>query len=249
MTCSCHAENQVIPNGNYDKLIYILFLPIYHYVMLMEIPQTDSIDTKSDKTSMLEEIKRVHRIRKILVAGSGAVGKTSLVRVLKESKSLGELSDEDLEYHRTLFLDLEVIDAANLSQDDVVGKLQVVDIAGQLDLPIHAVRDAQKVALNSLDAVVLIFAQDNLQSLLDLNDWLELLDTYYDEYPEVQKPEYILIRNKADLIGSFDSGLVEILRESKPHSMEYFETSCLTGKGLDELRTWFYERFFGPDKP
>ncbi len=210
------------------------------------------VDSESEKASskeskrskLLDQIKQKHKIRKVLVAGSGAVGKTSLVRVLKESKSLEEISQENLEYHRTLFIDMEVVSASSLVTENAEGVIQVVDIAGQLDLPIHAIRDARRVALGSVDVILLVFASDNLQSLLDLNEWLELLYSYYRTESQEEEPEFVLIRNKSDLRNTVDSGLIEALLEGNSSIHSYFETSCMNGDGIQDLRTWFYERFF-----
>ena len=60
--------------------------------MQMELTEGNIERQSSSRPGFLEQIKQSRSIRKVLVAGSGAVGKTSLVRVLKESKSLQELS-------------------------------------------------------------------------------------------------------------------------------------------------------------
>ena len=80
----------------------------------MELSKSKSSTEQSNSPTFLDQLKKKRRIRKILVAGSGAVGKTSLVRVLKERKTLNEILEEGLEYHRTLFIDLEVVSASSL---------------------------------------------------------------------------------------------------------------------------------------
>lgn len=52
-------------------------------------------------SSFLEYIKKLKGVRKILLAGAGGVGKTSIIRTLSEGKSLEELATEgiDLSYH------------------------------------------------------------------------------------------------------------------------------------------------------
>ncbi|MGY5876591.1 MAG: GTPase domain-containing protein, partial [Candidatus Thorarchaeota archaeon] len=214
----------------------------------MELTEENIDSQSSSRPGFLEQIKQSRSIRKVLVAGSGAVGKTSLVRVLKESKSLQEQSNEDLEYHRTLFIDLEVVNASDLVSEEAEGLIQVVDIAGQLDLPIHAVRDAKRLTLGCVDVVILVFSADNLQSLLDLNEWLELLNTYYELDSVDVNPEYILVKNKTDQPNTIDQGLIDALLQDNSRLVEYFETSCLTGHGFERLRKWFFKRFFEPTR-
>ncbi|MHA2210952.1 MAG: hypothetical protein ACXABV_17495 [Candidatus Thorarchaeota archaeon] len=48
-------------------------------------------------------------IRKVLIAGSGAVGKTSLVKVMKHNLSLSGIEDDTTQYHRTPFVELETV--------------------------------------------------------------------------------------------------------------------------------------------
>jgi hypothetical protein len=110
------------------------------------------------------------------------------------------------------------------------------------------VRDAKRLALGSVDVIILVFSSDNLQSLLDLNEWLELLDSFYDSEPDEPRPEYILVRNKVDVENQVDQDLIEALLEGNTRISNYFETSCLTGRGVDSLRLWFHTRFFEPKK-
>ncbi|TXT54804.1 MAG: putative GTPase KRas protein [Candidatus Thorarchaeota archaeon] len=194
--------------------------------------------------SLIERIKLHSGIRKILMAGSGAVGKSSLLTVLRERKSLKELLKDEAEYHRTLFVDLEVIPAADLVDEDIEGLCQMVDIAGQLNSPIHALKDISRTALGGVDVILLIFASDNIQSLIDLTEWVDLLTGYYVSQTRFDTPDFVLIRNKCDLNCSMDKGLIEAVLQSNPQIVSYFETSCLTGSGLDEVRQWLVNNLF-----
>lgn len=176
------------------------------------------------------------RLTKALVAGSGAVGKTTLVRVLKEGKSINE-SNSTQEYHRTPFLELETIKVERVGGTGSSGIYLLVDVAGQLDQPIHAIRDLSKIALGSVELVFLIFSAENLQSLLDLRDWVSLIKTQYKEVPG-KELKFVLIMNKCDLGSCFDSELVSRFIQSEPMISGYFEVSCKSGDGISELQTW-----------
>ena len=79
----------------------------------------------------LEYVKLYKKIRKILILGSGAVGKTSLTKVLKSQVPLKDMNG-NCDYNRTLFVEID-----QFKTDNQVGTFQVFDLAGQLSLPIQ----------------------------------------------------------------------------------------------------------------
>jgi len=184
-------------------------------------------------------ISRTTHVTKALVAGSGAVGKTTLVRVLKDHQSLSH-SNHTQEYHRTPFIELETVKVERVGGTGSSGIFLLVDVAGQLDLPIHALRDFSKLALGSVELVFLIFSAENVQSLLDLKDWVSLIKTQYKEIPG-KTLRFVLIQNKCDLGSCIDSGLVSQFMEAEPMVSMYFQVSCMSGEGIPELQSWLVE--------
>ncbi|MCF2137732.1 MAG: GTP-binding protein [Candidatus Thorarchaeota archaeon] len=205
-------------------------------VVEKDIPMTSSGKSTGTK-SLLDRIKRRHRVRKMLIAGSGAVGKTSLLNVLKR----GTLEDVKQEYHRTLFLNIDTLKMDDLSDGDVVGVVQVIDVAGQLTQPVHPFRDADRLAFGGVDLIVLVFSSDDLQSLLDIEKWIALIDEGQKQDADKGEVMYVLVQNKVDLPDAFDHELVDLLLKNKPQIQAYFETSCLNGTGIAELRRWIVE--------
>lgn len=189
-----------------------------------------------EETMPFMPIRQSSHVTKALVAGSGAVGKTTLVRVLKEGQSLDE-SNLTQEYHRTPFLELDTIKVERVGGTGSSGIYLLVDVAGQLDSPVHALRDLSKITLGNVELVFLIFSADNLQSLLDLKDWVSLIKTQYKEV-RGKTLKYVLIMNKCDLGNSFDSELVSSFMASEPMITRYFELSCKSGEGITELQSW-----------
>ncbi len=181
----------------------------------------------------LEYVKSFKKIRKILILGSGAVGKTSLTKVLKSKLPLKDMNG-DCNYNRTLFVEID-----QFKTEDKNGTFQVVDLAGQLELPIHATRDTPKLAFSAVDLICFVFAKDNAQSLLDLNQWVNIANNYYNE-TNLKIPPFIVIKNKMDQESNIDDSLLDIL---KPRLKGYFEISCFDGKGVNELKKWFSEFF------
>ncbi|MFW9920959.1 MAG: GTPase domain-containing protein [Candidatus Thorarchaeota archaeon] len=200
---------------------------------------TNSMNTPQlkDKVKSSSSISLRSGVTKILVAGSGAVGKTTLLQVLKDNKPL-EITTLSQEYHRTPFLNIETISVERIGGTGSRGIFLMVDVAGQLDLPIHALRDFSNLALGSVELVMLMFSADNLQSLLDLKDWVSIVKTQHKGNRPLQ---FVLIMNKCDLDNCIDRGLVEQFMESEPLTAGYFEISCRNGEGLDELQQWLVE--------
>jgi small GTP-binding protein len=194
-----------------------------------------------EKLSFLDQVRRERRIRKILVAGSGAVGKTTLVSALRKQQVSSERIGNAGSYRRTLFLDLQTLKVPDGGPSGSIAVLQFVDVAGQLESPIHPIRDATRSTLGLVDVVLLVFASDNAQSLIDLREWIILLESRNSLLPEPVSPDYALVRNKTDLPSAADGRLVEALR-TRTRISHYFETSCATGQGIDELREWLFGR-------
>lgn len=190
--------------------------------------------------SLAEYLKLKKGLRKLLIAGPGAVGKTSLLKVLSSGKPLEELA-RNLEYHRTMFLEYETIDVDS-------GRFMVYDVSGQLELPIHALRELKDVIFPKIDLVLLVFAADNLQSLVQLNEWFQLISSAIrkeeSKNNETQRVEFVLIKNKIDLTDSIDDFLVNQVRKN-PNVVNYFEISCKTGEGVEALLKWLIEHLLG----
>ncbi|NWF97025.1 MAG: GTPase domain-containing protein [Candidatus Thorarchaeota archaeon] len=198
---------------------------------------TDSDTFKRDRPAMASTHTRDRsRTAKILIAGTGAVGKTSLVRVLKEGRPL-DSAEAVLPYRRTPFLNLETIQAKELGASESQDTYLMVDVAGQLGLPIHALRDLGNIATRNIDLVLLVFSADNLQSLLELQNWIQTVKNSHAE-GSTKPLRFVLLMNKCDLKREMDRGLVEALLKSEPKIEQYFEISCKTGAGLQELSSW-----------
>jgi small GTP-binding protein len=179
-------------------------------------------------------------IRKVLIAGSGAVGKTSLVKVMKHSLSLSELDDDATQYHRTPFVELETVKIKRAEEE---GVFQMVDVSGQLDSVIHPLRDLSRVAMGSVSVVLLMFSGNNVQSLLDLSEWIETLTDYYSKIGSKNMPDFVLLKNKADLQDDIDQTLIDAAMKCNPRICKYHEISCLTGEGVKEMIEWLVARY------
>ena len=58
------------------------------------------------------------------------------------------------------------------------------------------------------------------------------------------QPDFVLIRNKIDLINTIDLSLITSLMEVDKRIKKYFEVSCVTGEGFDLLYQWLTTGIF-----
>ncbi|MFX0054893.1 MAG: GTPase domain-containing protein [Promethearchaeota archaeon] len=185
-------------------------------------------------------IKEKLAIRKVLIAGTGAVGKTSFVRVMKNRLPLSVIEDDTTAYRRTPFVELETL---RIKRSDMDGVFQMVDVSGQLDSAIHPLRDIPRVAMGGVSVVLLMFSGDNVQSLLDLSEWIETLTDYYSKIRSKNMPDFVLLKNKADLSDDIDQMLIDAVMNCNPRICKYHELSCLTGEGVKEMMEWLVARY------
>lgn len=196
--------------------------------------------------SFLDYIKEVHGVRKILVAGAGGVGKTSLVKVLSAGKSLASLNElgGELEYHRTLYLNLITVHASKMVESkEKAGRFIFFDVAGQLQQPLHAIKDTSKSTMGGVDLIMLVFDANNMQSLMELGEWIETIKAAYLQNHDI--PDFILIKNKLELPSNIDPTLIDAFVSTELKIIKYFEVSSLRGQGLDKLKNWLVEYYFG----
>lgn len=206
-------------------------------------------DLLTDRTAKFFKKNKKNKVQKLVLAGSGAVGKTSLLRVLKENKILIQYQEDELEYLRTPFIEIETIKVSdiklsgNSSPVDVEGKIIFCDLAGQMDLPIHALQELNVFVLSKTNIVLLLFANNNAQSFLELPNWIEKIkDFYYAR--ELPYPYFFLVKNKSDLEPpAMDINFINMMIESEPLIMNFLEISCATGEGVNEFKNFLIKLF------
>ena len=191
--------------------------------------------------SFTEKLKKIHKMKKALIIGSGAVGKTYLLTLL--SKDLPTQPSKASFYKRTTFINFDTIRLYGENDREIIGQIQVQDLAGQITLPIHALRDFAQQTLGATDLIFLMFDNNNLQSFLDLELWLNHINDGLKTLHEHINPAIILIRNKVDLEQLVDDKAVQKLLEFDKRIIKYFAISCRNGSGLESLQAFLKEVF------
>lgn len=89
----------------------------------------------------------------------------------------------------------------------------------------------RKPYYNSAEAVIIMFDFLKIDSLNEINEWIE--EAY--KFTNTKTIPYILVGNKVDLVENRTEISNKANQIAQQHNLTYFETSALTGEGLDEL--------------
>lgn len=151
-------------------------------------------------------------VLKVVVAGDGAVGKTSLIRRYCEGK---------FEYTRiqTIGVDFQT-QTVKLPQQTV--KLSIWDMAGQERFAV-----VRAGFYRGSRAAALVYDVTEPQSLKDLERWRE------EVLGAIQQQPFLVIGNKIDLERTVSAEEGKAFADSIHAS--YVETSALTGEGVPAL--------------
>ena len=166
---------------------------------------------------------------KILTIGDGGVGKTSILRRYVENKFLK---------HHLSTIGIDFLSKTLKIKDKEI-KLKIWDTAGQeryRQITSHIYKDA--------DGIILVFDVTSEESFNQITDWMEQIKN------NVSKEEInlILIGNKCDLADR----MVEKERGeemAKNLKIKYFETSALTGQGINEAFEELAKQIFRNKNP
>jgi len=159
---------------------------------------------------MIEELSD-KKVLKIIIAGDGATGKTTI------SKKLNGTFNSEEELHMTTGIDSHTLE---ITQKD--GKAVIWDLAGQ-----EQFRSFQDTFFNNADIVILVYSIEWFPSYMNIDSWLSMIDT-----TEVSK--IYLIANKIDLENrAVRTNEAEEYAESR--GLCYYELSAITGENLENV--------------
>ena len=158
----------------------------------------------------------------VTILGDGAVGKTTLVKLLMNN----EFNIADLKTKRTPFLEVETL---KINKE----KLLVYDLAGQDNLA-HPLRVLEDQVLGHAHLIIFAFALDRFSSLAHLGSWYLPIKEYYVKKNK-NLPKMLLVGTKADQARKLDRALIDkVLSSTK--IKEYVPTSSVSGDGIPELK-------------
>jgi internalin A len=161
---------------------------------------------------------------KVILIGHGAVGKTSLVR---------QLIDGNFKPDETKTEGIDISHWQITAREETV-KLRVWDFGGQEIM--HA---THQFFLTERSLYLLVLNARKDEGNNDVEYWLKIIESFGKDSP------VLIIANKSD-----EHPLKlnrRHLQEKYPNIQGFFETSCKTGQGLDELRTVIVQQIAAMD--
>ena len=159
-------------------------------------------------------------IYKILIAGEGGVGKTTLINRHATGKF-------EIDTRMTIGVSFLVFEA-NGKFDETI-KLQVWDFGGE-----KRFRFLLPSYCNGAHGVILAFDLTRISSLVNLQDWIELIKKH------TKNPVILLIGTKNDLVkengeGIPDNLINQFLSSTGLDEAFFFKTSSKTGENIAKL--------------
>jgi small GTP-binding protein len=155
---------------------------------------------------------------KVVLLGSSAVGKTSIVnRAVSDTFTADEATTIGAQFSTKMVV----------NSDNIEITLKIWDTAGQ-----ERFRSLAPMYFQGAHFALLVFSLTDRSSLTDAKTWEAELRKHADDK---RFPQLYLIGNKSDLVGQRDvtpddaQGLAEQL------GAQYFETSALSGSNIQEL--------------
>jgi small GTP-binding protein len=161
-------------------------------------------------------------VRKIILVGSEAVGKTKLAEMY-----CGTTINENGIYKPTLGIsinekELQVARNFNLT-------LYLLDLSG-----LKSFVKIRKFYYKYANVVLIIFDYTNTKSLNNITDWIEESCHFIKN----KTIPIILIGNKIDQIEDHEEIKSQANKLANQYNFPFFETSAVTGEGIDELFTY-----------
>ncbi|MHA1685304.1 MAG: Rab family GTPase [Candidatus Heimdallarchaeaceae archaeon] len=161
-------------------------------------------------------------ISKIIVAGDGAVGKTSIVNYL--------VGKPNIDVSMTAGLNIECATYELNGQKEIDTVLTFWDFGGQ-----NQFRFFQKDFTKKATIVMFVFDLTRYSSLQNLpKEWFKMFDSQSDEIVKV------LIGNKKDLPSSIKEE--DIQKFAEKYNLPYFLVSAKTGENIEALQNFLSQQ-------
>ena len=133
------------------------------------------------------------------------------------------------------------VDFAMKKQED--GAIQIWDIAGE------ASEKTIRAYLQGSSGAFLLFDVMTPESFRKLSRWLDLLMSTLNHVHVAVVGNKIDLRSELNGMGKEDTeGFMRQLRGTVPGEVAYFETSALTGDGVEEAFNWMFSTLVREDR-
>ena len=167
-----------------------------------------------------------NNLNKIVVVGPESTGKSDLVRMY----CMGTFDDN---YKPTIGISIKKKKLQISKNYNIL--LYLLDLGG-----IKSFAKIRKFYYNYSSAVLILFDYSRIETFNNIIDWIE--ETH--QFIKDKSIPIVLIGNKIDLIDSRESLRRKAQNLAEQYNFPFFETSALTGQGIDELFTYLISNLF-----
>ncbi len=177
------------------------------------------------------ETRRRLNEAKILIVGQGAVGKTSLVKMLVDSQKCDE--------HEAKTEGIDIVKWQVPARKDETAKdgeirLNVWDFGGQEIM--HA---THQFFLTKRSLYLLVLDARKGENECNIHYWLKIIQSYGGDSP------VLVVTNKHEDAHHLDLNETRLQRDYAPNVKGFFKVSCMTGNGIAKLRAAIEEQING----
>jgi small GTP-binding protein len=169
--------------------------------------------------------KNNNHINKIILIGSQKVGKSTLAEMYTNGKF------EEI-YKPTVGINLiekKLQITKNVQMNNII-----FDLSG-----LKSFANIRRHYYSDAKAVLILFDYNEAQTLQNVTEWLEEANHFIKD----KSIPYILIGNKIDLVNDREKIRNEAKKIANHYNCAFFETSALTGEGIDEVFTYLISHF------
>ncbi|KKK42824.1 MAG: small GTP-binding domain protein [Candidatus Lokiarchaeum sp. GC14_75] len=169
---------------------------------------------------------RKKNISKIVIIGSESVGKSSLV----DMYCRGEIEEN---YKPTI--GISIVEKKLQISKSYHLMLYLLDLGG-----LKSFAKIRKFYYSYSNIILILFDFTNIETLNNVKGWIEESRLFIKD----KSIPILLIGNKIDLIDSRESIRSQAQDLAAEYNFPFFETSALTGEGIDELFTFMISTLF-----
>ena len=156
-------------------------------------------------------------IHNIIIVGSEQAGKSSLVDMYVNENFKEEYSPT---------IGVSFVEKEFQITKEIKLIFHIYDMGG-----LKCFAKIRKTYYESAEAVIIMFDFSKFETANEIYDWIEEARKFTD----MEEIPYILVGNKVDLIENRTEISTKVNQIVQQYNLPYFETSALTGEGLDEL--------------
>lgn len=214
--------------SNIDQIIPYSYLTAEKIsIILNNQESTINIPKLNDNGQLIfkSDIKNKKNLNKIVIVGPESTGKSALVRAYCK----GTFNDT---YKPTI--GISIIEKELQISKNYNLRLFLLDLGG-----IKSFAKIRKFYYNYSNAVLILFDYSRIETFNNIIDWIEEANQFIKD----KSIPILLIGNKIDLADNRENLRLKAQNLAEQYNFPFFETSALTGEGIDELFTYLISNY------